>query len=121
MTLEKMKKAELVEKAKDLGLDSDGTKAELISRIEAHESEAESASADPVVEEPIEANESDGPGDLDPDLDSVAFVKKAYQDILGRDADENGLRHYVNALDFHGTIDRQKVIDDLKASDEAKK
>ena len=119
-----MKKAELVEKAEDLGLDSDGTKAELISRIEAHESEADPASADPVVEEPIEANESDesaAASDLDPELDSVSFVKKAYQDILGRDADEGGLRHYVNALDFHKTIDRQKVIDDLKASDEAKK
>lgn len=130
-------KSDLVALCEEKGLETDGTKADLIARLEALEEaapaveestpEAEAEEAEPVVEEaapepaPAPAKPKTVKGAPDPNdesLSTVEFIQAAYQALLGREADVQGLRHYKNSLDLHKTIDRQRVLDDLLASDE---
>ena len=130
-------KADLVALCEEKGLETDGTKADLIARLEALEEaapaveesapEAEAEEAEPVVEEsapepaPAPAKPKTVKGAPDPadeSLSTVEFIHAAYQALLGREPDVQGLRHYKNGLDLHKTITRQRVLDDLLASDE---
>jgi SAM-dependent methyltransferase len=58
-------------------------------------------------------NETNGPR---PAVSDEAFVRNAYQRILGRAADEGGLRHYIGSLAAGST--RVEVVRALVGSDE---
>ena len=51
-------------------------------------------------------------------LDDDAFIRGAYQSLLGRDADAGGLAHWKADLASGGT--RQSVVDNIKLHDEYK-
>lgn len=130
-----LKKADLVALCEEKGLDTEGTKADLIARLEAvveaapavEESEPvlEEATPEPEAEEPApepakpKAKTPKGaPDPADESLSTVEFIEAAYLALLGREVDAPGLRHYKNGIDLHKTIDRQRVLDDLLASEE---
>lgn len=130
--LMELTKKELIALCKEAGLDTDGTKADLVARLEAPaESPTEApveALVEEVVEEPAPApakpKKATKTGSLpdveDESLSSEDFVKQAYLAILKREADAGGLKHYVRALDLHRTLTRQQVLDKLSDSEEAK-
>lgn len=122
-------KADLVALCEEKGLDTEGTKADLIARLEAAEAPApvEESTPEPAAEEPApepapkpkaKTTAKGSPDPKDESLSTVDFITQAYLSILKREPDQSGLRHYKNALDLHQTIDRQRVLDDLLASDE---
>lgn len=133
--LNEMLKSELIELAESLGLETDGTKAVLIERIEAaqveeapaeeevveEEAPAEEEVVEEVAEEPVE----DAPmKDLlteEPDetMDDKEFIEWAYQSVLKRKADQGGLMHYLNGMRLR-KWSRDRVLNALKESDEAK-
>ncbi len=129
-----LKKAELVALCEEKGLDTEGTKADLIARLEASQAPAAEAPAEEVEEEVAEepaveeaepepapkpkAKKGSVPDPADESLSTVEFIEAAYLSLLGREADRQGLRHYKNGIDIHQTIDRQRVLDDLLASEE---
>ena len=121
MALKDLKKAELVALCEQHELETDGTKAELVARLEPVLDWDEPDQEEVVVEEPVVAEEpvvedtSVGDG-----LPTEQFVREAYLSILKREPDANGLKHYVTCIDWHGTLTRQDVIDDLSSSEEAK-
>lgn len=107
-----MKKAELIALCEEAELSTNGTKADLIARLEAPQEVVAEPEVEEVVE-PVETNTSD-------DLSDEDFIRQAYLDILGREADPAGLRHYSLALGFHKTLTREQVLRALKRSDEAR-
>lgn len=140
--LAELKKAELIALCKEQGLSADGTKAQLIERLEAAESAPEAveetipepveeSTPEPVVEEPAPAPAPSKPkaksgavSEPHPDdesLSAVDFIKQAYLSILGREADAGGLRHYRACLELHKTLTREKLLADLKGSEEYRK
>lgn len=115
--LSSMLKADLIALCEDRGLDTDGTKAQLIARLEeASEasSEAEEVVEAPEVEEAAEEAPAPAPAAAD---DNESFVKQAYLDKLGREADLSGLNHYVGELD-RGTLSRAALLETLEKSAE---
>ena len=53
------------------------------------------------------------------ELTDEAFVDAVYVRLLGRNADAEGMQHYVGQLRKHG--DRMKVLRDIGSSDEARR
>lgn len=124
MALKDLKKAELIALCEQHELETDGTKAQLVSRLEPvltwddepdQEEVVEEVVEDPVEEAVAEADSSVGDG-----LSTEDFVREAYLTILKREPDEHGLKHYVNCIDWHGTLTRDDVLADLSSSAEAK-
>ena len=130
--LSELTNAELRELLEAKGLDTSGKKSELIARLEAAEAPAEAPVEEeaPVVEESAEAAPEGAPAPkakksgsmpaVDGDESNEEFVRSAYLAILKREADPNGLGHYIRCLELHKTMDRQAVLDDLSSSEEAK-
>jgi len=92
----KMKKTELVDLLELRGLDSDGTKAVLIARLqEAHEEAIEEMTPeeDAVIEEPATPEDT---GMTRPEVlnEWELQVDAVYYSVLGRKADPQGLYHY---------------------------
>jgi len=118
--LSELTKKELVAKCEELGLDIDGTKADLLARIEESLVVAE-APVEEVVEEVKEAPKKAKKGAL-PEVgagtDATEFVKAAYLAILKREADAGGLKHYATQLMMKG-LTEQQILDDLSNSQEA--
>jgi SAM-dependent methyltransferase len=56
------------------------------------------------------------PGSFD-GLSDEAFVRLAYDMVLGRPADPDGLRNYLDHL-AAGTLDRRRAIEEMQGSDE---
>lgn len=124
MALADLKKAELVALCLENELDKDGTKAELIARLEEAGVGAEPAPQEDVVKTALEVTELESPTDVDmSDFDMDAgdtdeFLKALYLKVLGREIDAGGLAHYTRVLDFYGTQTRADVLNDLLGSDE---
>ena len=134
--LSELTNAELRELLEAKGLDTSGKKSELIERLEAAEASLSPSIEEeaPVVEEAAEeaAEEAPEPAPapkakksgsmpaVDGDESNEEFVRAAYLAILKREADPNGLGHYIRCLELHKTMDRQAVLDDLSSSAEAK-
>jgi hypothetical protein len=130
--LMELTKKELIALCKEAGLDTDGTKADLVARLEAPAESPTEASQEAVVDvrveepapaptKPKKATKTGSMPDVeDESLSSEDFVKQAYLAILKREADAGGLKHYVRALDLHRTLTRQQVLDKLSDSEEAK-
>jgi len=95
----KLLKAELVTLCGERGLVLTGTKSSLVARLVESDSE------------PVEA-------DAPPEVTHEEFIETAYQEILKRAADPDGLRHYTQLLMLGNS--REWVVDDLASSDEAK-
>lgn len=128
-------KKELIALCEEKGLDTSGTKSELVARLEAPTETVEEslpeASPEPVVEEVVEeptpapkkakkATKTSLPDVEDESLSSEEFVKQAYLSILKREADAGGLKHYVRCLEMHRTLTREQVLERLADSEEAK-
>ena len=117
----KMKKGELADLLELRSLDSNGTKAELIARLqEAHEEAIVELTPEPdaVVEEP-ETPEDTGiqrPAVLN---EWELQVDAVYHDVLGRQADPQGLYHYHWELKT-GNRSVAQIRDILSNSDEGK-
>ena len=121
MALKDLKKAELVALCEQHELDTTGTKADLVARLEPVLDWDEPDQEEVVVEEPVvEEVVEDAPATVGDGLPTEQFVREAYLSILGREPDANGLKHYVTCIDWHGTMTREQVIEDLSNSDEAK-
>ena len=121
MALKDLKKAELVALCEEHELATDGTKADLVARLEPELDWDEPDQEEVVVEEPVvEEVVEDAPATVGDGLPTEQFVREAYLSILGREPDANGLKHYVTCIDWHGTMTREQVIEDLSNSDEAK-
>jgi len=124
MALIDLKKAELVALCEEHELDTSGTKADLVARLEpvlSWDDEADDGPAEEVADEPVEEVVEEAPQtDVGDGLDTQSFVREAYLTILKREPDEAGLKHYVTCIDYHGTLTRDDVIKDLTDSDEAK-
>ena len=137
MGLSDLKKAELIALCKENDLDTSGVKADLVARLEPilewddaeaeEEVEAKSEEDTEEVEAPVEAEpeekpSSDDSGGKDDDLmaigDDEAFVRQAYLDLLGREADPEGLKHYTNRLMFHKNMTREELVDLFKNTTE---
>jgi len=124
MNIATMKKAELVALCDELGLDSEGTVADLRALLTDHKDEWPDH-ADTI----LEAVEDDSPkvstGNLglpstDPEAHTESdFLDLAYNACLGRDPDAAGKKHYMTNLIMRG-ITREDVIQDLLESDEGK-
>jgi len=108
--LSELTKKKLIALCEEKGLDTSGTKSELVARLEAPTETVEEslpeASPEPVVEEVVEeptpapkkakkATKTSLPDVEDESLSSEEFVKQAYLSILKREADAGGLKHYV--------------------------
>lgn len=121
-----LKKAELIALCKEQGLSTDGTKAQLIERLEATEPAPEPVAEEPAPEpKPAPAPKAKAksgsvsePLPDDESLSVVDFIKQAYLSILGRPADDGGLRHYKACLELHKTLTREDLLADLKGSAE---
>jgi len=121
MGLMDLKKAELVALAEKHDLDSSGTKADLVERLDGVVDWDESDDSD--VEESVEETP-----DMDvsailsegEDLDDEDFVHLAYKKILQREADKAGLKHYSACIWFHKTLTREGVCMALLDSTEYK-
>lgn len=124
MGLMDLKKAELVALAKEHDVDTTGTKADLVERLEPlmdwDESDSDS-------EEAVDDAPKGGSFDISAFVASQAdvedekdFVKAAYVAILRRDADPAGLSHYSACIWFHKTMSREDVCSALLASGEYK-
>ena len=116
-----MKKDELIELLDVRDMDTSGTKADLIARLqEAHQEALEELAPeeDAVIEEP-ETPEDTGmqrPAELD---EWELQVDALYHECLGRQADPQGLYHYKWELKTgNRTLEQLKAT--LLASDEAK-
>ncbi len=127
--LSELTKKELVAKAEELGLAIDGTKTDLVGRIEealalaeAPVEEVKEEVVEEVVEEVKEAPKKAKKGalpEVGAGLDAGEFVRLAYLGVLKREADAGGLQHYTSALMLNG-LTEQQVLDDLSNSEEAK-
>ena len=53
------------------------------------------------------------------DMELSAFIKEAYLAVLGRPADEGGLKHYMTAVEVHKES-RESILISLKQSKEYK-
>lgn len=136
-------KKELIALCEEKGLDTSGTKSELVARLEAPTETVEEAptetveeslpeaSPEPVVEEVVEeptpapkkakkATKTSLPDVEDESISNEEFVKQAYLSILKREADAGGLKHYVRCLEMHRTLTREQVLERLADSEEAK-
>ena len=126
MGLSDLKKAELIALCEENDLDTSGVKADLVARLEPvlewDDAEAEEEVEAPVEAEPEEKPSSDDSGGKNDDLmaigDDEAFVKQAYLDLLGREADPEGLKHYTNRLMFHKNMTREELVDLFKNTTE---
>jgi len=130
--LMELTKKQLIALCEEAGLDTDGTKADLVARLEAPAETPAEAPVEAVVEEVVEeptpaptkpkkaTQKGSMPDVEDESLSSEDFVKQAYLAILKREADPSGLKHYTRALDLHRTLTRQQVLDKLSDSEEAK-
>ena len=115
--LSSMLKADLIALCEDRGLDTAGTKAQLIARLEeASEApaEAEEVVEAPEAEEVVEEAPAPAPAPAD---SNEAFVMQAYRDTFGRDADPSGLMHYTGELD-RGSMSRAALLETLEKSAE---
>tara|TARA_Y100001973_G_C5157412_1_gene311612 strand:+ start:91 stop:471 length:381 start_codon:yes stop_codon:yes gene_type:complete len=126
MGLSDLKKAELIALCEENDLDTSGVKADLVARLEPvlswDDAEAEEEVEAPVEAEVEETPSSDVSGGKTEDLlaipDDEAFVKQAYLDLLGREADPEGLKHYTNRLMFHRNMTRGDLIQLFKNTTE---
>ena len=127
--LSKATKDELVALCEEAGLETDGTKKELIARLEAvpapsePEVVEEEVKEEVVEEKPVKTAKKGKSKLPDPEDESLSvedFVRAAYLAVLGREADAGGLRSYTFAIELHRTMSRQDVLDSLQSSEEAK-
>tara|TARA_B100001094_G_C17840363_1_gene627636 strand:+ start:108 stop:482 length:375 start_codon:yes stop_codon:yes gene_type:complete len=123
MGLSDLKKSELIALAEENELDSSGTKKDLVARLEPvlewDEPEAEEVEDAPVAPEEETKAVSAAPvlktAEDYAHLEDEDFVKAVYLDILGREADPDGLKHYTNNLNFHKNMTRTDLINILRA------
>jgi len=121
MGLMDLKKAELVALAEKHDLDSSGTKADLVERLEGvvdwDESDDSDAEESAPSSDDFDISELLSEGE---DLQDEDFVKLAYEKILRREADRAGLKHYSACIWFHKTMSREDVCKALLDSTEYK-
>jgi hypothetical protein len=143
MSLMDLKKAELVALAKENGLDTAGTKNDLVERLEEvldwdeEKDDVEPIAVDevlmdetvvvddePVLDDPlpdpIELNGNNAELDMEI-VDTTQFLQAAYLHVLGREIDDGGKKHYRTVLDDYKTQTRAEVVADLLNSDEYKR
>lgn len=56
---------------------------------------------------------------LSDNISDIVFIQQAYQAILGRDPDPDGMNHYLSLLDADG--DKMSILSSLRFSVEGKK
>ena len=125
MGLSDLKKAELVALAKSHDLDTSGTKADLVERLEPVVDWDESGDDEAATPAKKSSKKSSGPDVAaivaeGKDLDDEDFVRLAYQKILQREGDLTGIKHYSACIWFHKTLSRSEVCDALIDSNEYK-
>ena len=128
MALADLKKAELVALCEGHGLDTSGTKADLVARLEeagVGDDATPDEGAAEIIAPTLELDEAPVEVSMDGfDMDAGEtdeFLKGLYLHVLGREIDAGGLAHYTRVLDFYGTQTRADVLNDLLESAEYKK
>lgn len=125
MALADLKKTELIALCEEHDLDTSGVKADLVARLEPVV-DWDEAEATEEIEAPSEPVEAKKPVKAAPvlktledysDLTDEEFVKAAYVDCLGREADEDGLRHYTRNIAFHKNMGRMDLLHILRNVD----
>lgn len=137
--LSTLTKAELIALAEEAELDTSGTKADIIARLEGASAPVEAVEAveapEPVEEAPAasevvplsnpapkakKGGKTALPDPEDESLSAQDFVRQCYLAIFGREVDPSGFKTYTRALTMHGTLTREQVIERLQDTDEAR-